>query len=198
MPLEDAQFIDQLNPLWPLGTDGLNQSDDQHRVIKQAVQQSFPNIDKEVTATADDLNTLTGAATLGSGLNPMGTVIQGAWTAAPNGYLDCDGAAIDPQYADLIALVGPNTPDLRGQFVRGWSQDSSVDPDGPRLPLTEQLDEFKSHVHGVQGIQTSSPNGQTGPFVGNSGAVTYNRDSLLEGGAETRPVNTALLYAIKW
>jgi hypothetical protein len=197
MPLEDAQFIDQLNPLWPLGTDGLNQSDDQHRVIKQAVQQSFPNIDKEVTATADDLNTLTGAATLGSGLNPTGTVIQGAWTAAPNGYLDCDGAAIDPQYADLIALVGPNTPDLRGRFVRGWSQDSSVDPDGARAPLTEQGYDMQAHGHTTPFNTNSSPSGN-GQTMATGANVNGNMATSIVGGDETRPVNTALLYAIKW
>jgi hypothetical protein len=195
MPLEDAQYIDQLNPLWPLGTDGLNQSDDQHRVIKQAVQQSFPNIDKEVTATADDLNTLTGAATLGSGLNPMGTVIQGAWPAAPNGYLDCDGAAIDPQYTALIALVGPNTPDLRGRFVRGWNT-GQVDPDGARAPLTGQAFDLQSHNHSTPTYSNAS---LTGSLVraGTTNNVG-NAVSSSTGGNETRPVNTALLYAIKW
>lgn len=58
MPLEDAQYIDQLNPAWPLGSDGINTSDDHHRNTKKAVQQSFPNIDAAVTLTADELNGL--------------------------------------------------------------------------------------------------------------------------------------------
>jgi hypothetical protein len=194
MPLEDAQFIDQLNPLWPLGTDGLNQSDDQHRVIKQAVQQSFPNIAGEVTATQDDLNTLTGAATLGSGLNPVGTRIEGYFTTAPNGYLLCDGSAIDPQYTALIAMIGPNTPDERGRFARGWSDDSAVDPDGPRAPLSLQADQVGPHVHDIgnnQGLDTGAQAILPSP-PGN------NVQTAVNSGVETRPVNTAVLVCVKW
>jgi hypothetical protein len=193
MPLEDAQYIDELNPLWPLGTDGLNQSDDQHRVIKQAVQQSFPNIAGEVTATQDDLNTLTGAATLGSGLNPVGTRIEGYFTAAPNGYLLCDGSAIDPQYTALIAIVGVNTPDERGRFARGWSIDNSVDPDGPRDPLDLQADMVGPHVHEI-GVPVGSDAGAS-PRIG---STPGGLDSQLNSGVETRPVNTAVLVCVKW
>jgi hypothetical protein len=200
MPLENADFIAELNPLWPLGTDGLNNSDDHHRVTKRAIQNSFPNIDKSVTATADDLNQIAGAATGGSpaGLAPAGTVIMGAWAVAPNGYLPCDGAAIDPQYIDLIAIVGPNTPDLRGQFLRGWSEDATVDPDGPRPALDQQADAFQEHVHPTSG-------GGTPALTGASGDNKPIRDQPGDtGGAsgrtasETRPKNTALLFVIKW
>jgi hypothetical protein len=193
MPLEDAQFIDQLNPLWPLGTDGLNQSDDQHRVIKQAVQQSFPNIAGEVTATQDDLNTLTGAATLGSGLNPVGTRIEGYFPTAPNGYLLCDGSAIDPQYTALIAIVGANTPDERGRFARGWSIDNSVDPDGPRAPLSLQADMVGPHDHEIGGA-TGSDSGGNPRISSTLGGLL----SQLNNGVETRPVNTAVLVCVKW
>lgn len=199
MPLENAQYISELNPAWPVGTDGVNTSDDHHRNTKRATQQSFPNIGGEVTATQDDLNTLTGAATTGStqGLNPVGTVIMGAWAAAPNGYLPCDGAAIDPTYTDLIALIGANTPNLEGQFVRGVSSDNSVDPDGPRAALSTQADEFEAHNHAFtaqQNIGGFTDDGSAPDQKSTSqSSTTSNR-----GGAETRPKNVALLYAIKW
>ncbi len=197
MPLETADYIAELNPAWPLGTDNLNTSDDHHRVTKKAVQQSFPNVDKAVTATADDLNQLSGAATTGSGLNPTGTVIMYAGAAAPNGYLVCDGAAIDPQYTDLIALVGANTPDLRGQFIRGTSADSAVDPDGPRAALSSQADGLAAHVHNTDVQQVAFPswggNGRGG--VQQSGVAAQTSST---GITETRPKNVALLYCIKW
>jgi hypothetical protein len=196
MPLENAQYINQLNDLWPLGTDGLNASDDHHRVIKQAAVQSFPNIGGEVTATEADLNTLTGAATLGSGLNPVGTVIMGAYAFAPDGYLQCNGSAIDPQYAALIAIVGANTPDLRGQFIRGWTTGGGQsDPDGPRAPLDEQNDAFQSHDHTVNLSEEAGTASQARTGSSNT------PDSVLTelvGGDETRPVNTTLFFAIKW
>jgi microcystin-dependent protein len=139
------------------------------------------------------LNTLTGAATLGSGLNPMGTVIHGAWAVAPNGYLDCDGAAIDPQYTALIALVGANTPDMRGRFVRGWNT-GQVDPDGARAPLTEQDEDFLAHTHA---LSIANGGSITAKASGGSGTIG-SQNPAMAGGDETRPVNTALLYAIKW
>jgi microcystin-dependent protein len=157
--------------------------------------QSLPNIDKAVTASADDLNTLTGAA--GSGvLMPTGTVLDFAGTSAPNGYLLCDGAAIPVEYTALIALVGVNTPDLRGQFIRGWSTTTAQDPGGPRAPLSVQADELRSHQHSINGALNdgATPSwydaGNTdNPVPGQSGST---------GGAETRPKNVAMLKIIKW
>jgi hypothetical protein len=207
MPLEDAQYIDQLNPLWPLGTDGLNQSDDQHRVIKQAVQQSFPNIAGEVTANQDDLNTIAGAATTGSamGLIPVGTRIEGYYAVAPNGYLLCDGSAIDPQYTALIAIVGPNTPDERGRFSRGW--------DASNAPLTQQsggipnitgtisFDPTRGNVTAAAGAFSRSGSGQNASS-GSGGSpgtvVTFNSSASIPATPDVRPDNTAVLVCIKW
>lgn len=188
MPLEDANFISELNPNWPLGTDPVSAGDDHARVTKKAVQQSFPNVDKEVTATADDMN---GLAVPGA-LMPTGAILSFASTSAPAGYLLCDGAAIDPQYTDLIALIGPNTPDLRGQFIRGWSDDIAQDPDAPRAPLSVQADDFKAHTHG---IRVSTVGGSTSAAQGNPQTGSIQSDSA--GGSETRPKNVAVAFIIK-
>ena len=55
MALDNAQFIAELSITDPPGSDPLSQGDDQIRTIKRATQQSFPNIDKAVTLTADQL-----------------------------------------------------------------------------------------------------------------------------------------------
>jgi len=193
MPLETAEFIAELNPNNPTGGDPVNQGDDHARLTKKVLVQSLPNIDKEVTASADDLNTLTDAA--GSGvLMPTGTVLDFAGTAAPNGYLLCDGAAIPAEYTALIALIGVNTPDLRGQFIRGWSTTTAQDPGGPRAPLSVQADELRSHQHsGVVIFQTN------GPLFGNGGTLQGTTgNSAAAGGAETRPKNVTMLKIIKW
>lgn len=62
-------------------------------------------------------------------LGPMTTVVHGGipsgfigatWaTSAPAGWLVANGSPIPPQYADLIAICGPNTPDLRDKFIMG-------------------------------------------------------------------------------
>jgi hypothetical protein len=56
MALDNAQFIAELSITDPPGSDPLSQGDDQIRTIKRATQQSFPNIDKAVTLTADQMN----------------------------------------------------------------------------------------------------------------------------------------------
>jgi len=56
MALDNAQFIAELSITDPPGTDPLSQGDDQIRTIKRATFQSFPNIDKAVTLTADQMN----------------------------------------------------------------------------------------------------------------------------------------------
>lgn len=70
-----------------------------------------------------------------------GTVM--AWTSAtvPAGWLECNGAAISrATYAELYQAIGTtygvgdgsttfNIPDYRGEFLRGWANGSSNDPD---------------------------------------------------------------------
>lgn len=195
MPLETAEFIAELNPNNPTGGDPVNQGDDHARLTKKVLVQSLPNIDKEVTASADDLNTLTDAA--GSGvLMPTGTVLDFAGTAAPNGYLLCDGAAIPAEYTALIALIGVNTPDLRGQFIRGWSTTTAQDPGGPRAPLSVQADELRSHQHPVTGDLDDGAASSIYDAGANSRPI--GGATGLTGGAETRPKNVAMLKIIKW
>ncbi len=197
MPLESSNYISELNPAWPLGTDGVNTSDDHHRNTKGAVQRSFPNIAGEVTADQDDLNLLAGAAVAGSGLNPTGTVIMFYGAAAPDGYLAADGAVIDLQYVDLIALVGANTPDLQGAFIRGASNDALVDPDGPRVAGSAQAEAVGPHTHGLNSV--NDPNNNPGPTNAICSTPTnIIHTTLPNTGVENRPANIAVLYCIKW
>lgn len=43
-PLEDADYIGELEPENPLGTDGVNRGDDQLRLLKRAIQATFPGM----------------------------------------------------------------------------------------------------------------------------------------------------------
>ena len=51
MSLDNANFIAELSPIDPPGTDPLNQGDDHIRTTKRAVQQSFPNVGSAVPQT---------------------------------------------------------------------------------------------------------------------------------------------------
>jgi hypothetical protein len=97
MPLESANYINQLNPANPLSTDSVSQSDDHLRVIKAALKNTFPNLDAPVLSTPSQLNNPV----------PVGVILMwsGLITAIPLGYQLCDGTN--------------GTPDLRNRFVVG-------------------------------------------------------------------------------
>lgn len=162
--------------------------------------------DAEVAAGTDGSHVLTPRRA--RTLLPAGAVFAFAMTAAPPGYLECDGAAVlRGDYADLFDAIGTtfgagdgattfNLPDLRGEFIRGWDDGRGID--AGRQFGSAQADEFKSHFH------TLTDNGEPGGDVqgkfdvadSNSGSgMTASTNAT--GGTETRPRNVALLYAIK-
>jgi microcystin-dependent protein len=61
----------------------------------------------------------TAAATAVSAALPVGVITAYYGATAPTGWLLCDGAAIPAAYATLIALVGANTPNLKGKVIVG-------------------------------------------------------------------------------
>jgi hypothetical protein len=158
-------------------------------------------------------------------LLPTGAVMSFYRTTAPSGWLVCDGTAIPSQFTALIALVGANTPNLQGQFIRGLTTNlttASRDPlSGSRALGNVQNDGFRSHNHeGITGDDSPDHSHQyTRPLsVGDNdrgggssvwsidsneypytgGASTRHQHSISsQGDLETRPVNIALLYCIK-
>ncbi len=138
-------------------------------------------------------------------LVPPGAVMAFARNTAPNGWLECNGAAVSRTiYADLFAAIGTtfgagngsttfNLPNLRGEFIRGWDNGRGVD--AGRTFGTAQADEFKAHTHtySTKGATGNSVTG--GPSQISDGMQTLNSGST--GGTETRPRNVALMYCIK-
>ena len=126
----------------------------------------------------------------------------------------CDGRdVIGSDYAILKegdAVTSHNIPDARGQFLRGWSDDASVDPDGPRAPGSGQEDKMQGHRHeDGDGWETVNM------YAGTGGAMLYKQngigstanliaDPISDGvngtprtGLETRPKNIAVNMFIK-
>jgi microcystin-dependent protein len=93
-------------------------------------------------------------------------------TAAPTGWLKCNGAAVSrTTYAALFAAIGTaagagdgsttfNVPDLRGEFVRGLDDGRGVDSGrsmasaqaSANLAHTHSTDSQGAHTHPVRGI----------------------------------------------
>ena len=153
---------------------------------------------------------------------------------AKAGWLECDGRTLAAaEYPELFAALG-NTfgttalgttfklPDLRGQFLRGWSHGSGGDPEaaqrGPADPKnahagwtgnagdsvgSRQGDGLQSHAHSVQGWHLEASGGRG--FDGTGLDTNSNRDggwtksvstSAAGAAGETRPRNVAVMFVI--
>ncbi|NEX94854.1 phage tail protein [Caulobacter sp. 17J65-9] len=139
---------------------------------------------------------------------PPGAISAFATASAPAGWLECDGAVVSrATYAGLFAAIGTSygagdgsttfrLPDLRGEFVRGWDHGRGVD--AGRAQGSAQADMVGPHVHGISTLRSSSQRGDSSPLDSFSGGASGPVASTLTSpGAETRPRNVALLYAVK-
>ena len=140
---------------------------------------------------------------------PTGTIVPFAGNTIPDGFLLCNGSAISrTSYADLFSAISTiygngngsitfNIPDLRGKFTRGLGGNSAA------LGVT-QGDDVKPHVHTLNGVNVFLAHAATnGPFDFLSESVSSNdatyKDMDISGGVtETRPINMAMNYIIKY
>lgn len=160
-----------------------------------------------------------------SGL-PTGAVFAFAGLTAPANSLLCDGASyLRTDHPDLFTAIGVlygsvdathfNVPSLKGEFIRGWSTDATVDPDGPRAPGASQQDALQNITGNITNIRPSLSNSvvATGAFTqatgttsqdsnaGSHATVNIGFDASQSPSArtstETRPKNIAMFYCIK-
>lgn len=156
------------------------------------------------------------------GVTTIGEIIAYGSGTVPSGYLECNGASLERTgtYADLFSAIGTawgaadsshfNLPDLRGRFLRGWSNDETTrDPDRTTRVVsntggqtgnkvgTLQADKLKDHTHTVM---TYSYDGVGHAGTGNTIQElhgSYNVASGSAGGSETRPINAYVMFIIK-
>ena len=142
---------------------------------------------------------------------PSGLVADFAMSAAPAGWLKCNGAAISRSaYAKLFSAIGTkfgpgnnvntfNLPDFRGEFRRGWDDGRGVDKN--RSFGSAQADEFRSHNHRLYGGDPVDNQQLTAPALypdGPERVTTATGVIEKTGGTETRPRNIAVLTCIKF
>lgn len=161
---------------------------------------------------------LAGALAAINSVVPSSIIIWPA-SAPPAGYLELDGSSLSTStYAALFAVMGYtfggsggsfNLPDARGYFIRGWADSGSIDPG--RAFGSTQADQFGSHAHNtgigaidttsaVYGFTTSGIPGGASSGVYQRQAATATRQTITSttGAADTRPINLALMYCVKY
>ena len=151
---------------------------------------------------------------------PAGMIAPFALTAAPSGWLVCDGSAVSrTTYAGLFGLMGTihgtgdgsttfNLPDYRGQFLRGYDPTATKDVDAASRTAMNtggatgnnvgavQSDGLASHTHTVTtGRWYVFSSGSQTAWSNLSGSVPFSSDAT--GGNETRPKNALVLYCVK-
>lgn len=123
-----------------------------------------------------------------------GTIVMWGTSTPPAGWLEMNGQST-AGYPSLTSLFGANLPDLRGEFVRGWSSDRTT-VDYPRDILSAQAQDIQPHTHSytVTGsVGSAGQGGTSGGFIPISSSSTTGST----GTTETRPRNVALMYIIK-
>ncbi|MDQ7987292.1 tail fiber protein [Pseudomonas sp. G34] len=142
---------------------------------------------------------------------PKGTVAHFAMSSPPAGWLKANGAAVSrATYSDLFAAIGTtfgagngsstfNLPDLRGEFIRSWS-DGRTDLDGGRSFGTVQDQLLQGHTHSGNATLSFLRAGAGGIGGPAAAALTSLSTDSTSGGlsGETRPHNIALLACIRY
>jgi len=132
-------------------------------------------------------------------LTPAGTVIYSARSTAPTGYIKANGAAISRStFSVLFVAIGTqfgvgdgattfNVPDLRGEFIRGWSDGHTVD--SGRTLGSNQGSANLSHAH-VASASSSSSVSDPGHSHGFNAARAGSGDKGRGGGGSNEPYNS--------
>ena len=131
-------------------------------------------------------------ATVGGSILP-GQIVMWGTSVSPAGWLECNGQST-AGYPNLTALFGTNLPDLRGEFVRGWSNDRTT-VDYPRQILSAQAQDVQPHTHAINLIQSFGTGSSSGLEVNRPLTATSTTGST--GTTETRPRNVALMFIVK-
>jgi len=182
-----------------------------------SLQSKASNIDTEISSATKDA--LVAIDKQREFHYPPGTIIAFAGAIPPPGWLLCDGMPRSSKdYPSLFDAIkqywgsgsgnggsvdiasGPldfNVPDLRGQFLRGSSPNSKVDPEGPRQVGSYQEDEFKRHDH--EYLTTGSKQDRLVPaYKDEPGILSTRANTSQRGGDETRPKNAAVNWIVKY
>ena len=137
---------------------------------------------------------------------PPGVVAHFAMNTAPSGWLKANGALVSrTTYAALFAVIGTTfgagdgsttfkVPDLRGEFLRCLDDGRGVD--AARGIGTYQTQDVQAHKHQLGTKSNAGAGGGANYCEGLT--ASFNAETQMSTGTETRPRNVALLVCIKY
>jgi microcystin-dependent protein len=196
-------YIPALVDTNPTPNDPKSEGDDHLRGIKNTLSTTFAGFTEPavgITVTASEINSVVNAG----GFLP-GMVQVFAMLIAPPGWIACHGTA-QPRvfYADLFAAIGTtygvgdgsttfNVPDLRGYFVRGFSNGTAIDPG--RVFGTTQAPDNAPHTHTVDLTGGSHTHTAQTAGVHQHGLIAATVGTVVteSGGSRPEPVTSTLV-----
>jgi microcystin-dependent protein len=115
MPLETASHVSSLVPTNPANADPVQQGADHLRLIKQALVNSFPNVNAPVTATPTQINSWEARIAGVERAAPVGAAYFWLGGAAPTDHLLLNGATYNrADYPVLWTTCGPSGSNILG------------------------------------------------------------------------------------
>lgn len=156
-----------------------------------------------------------------------GMIMPFAGNVPPDGWWICDGKAVSrDMYPDLFKAIGSawgngddgdgplfNIPDLRGVFLRGVDSGAMRDPEAKMRTAYRQGGNIGDSVGSYQNAGTAPPKvpfssnlttystsiDEGNDFSSKVASAPYTAQMMLTGGdKETRPLNVAVHYLIKY
>ncbi|API58527.1 hypothetical protein BSL82_03730 [Tardibacter chloracetimidivorans] len=157
MPIETAEYINDLNVSYPPDTDPQGEAASHLRIIKAALKATFPNIDGPVTADQAALSSLFEM--------PVGSVVSffGAEEDIATGWALCDGRTV----ARTDGTGNITTPDLRGRFLLGVSDTYALSATGGAAEANVNTGDGGAHSHGVT-VDAGGAHSHTGSVSGHA------------------------------
>lgn len=142
MSLETGTYISDLVPANPPTSDPIAQAANHIQLIKQVLQNTFPNVKGPVTATQENLS---------NGV-PVGLISMWSGATIPTGWALCNGGSVP--LSDGSGNV--TTPDLRDRFIVGSGLSYTPGNTGGIAQNTLTVSQLPSHTHtGTTDVQGS-------------------------------------------
>jgi microcystin-dependent protein len=152
MGLETATYITDLVATYPRGTDSKAQGDNHIRLLKEVLQAQFPYLGSAaVTATAADLNVITGgASSIYDLVYPVGSIYETTSSTSPNTLF---AGTTWVRYGDGKVTVGQDSTDTDFDNINDTGGSKTVTLTSAQMP---------SHDHSFSG--TTDTETLTGSF----------------------------------
>lgn len=158
MTVENAKYLNQLNPSYPSDGDLILEGDDHIRLIKEVLSNTFTNIDKQVLASSDLLNELMDYKSYIDNkleeLYPVGSIYTSVVSTSPGGLLGFGTWETIGEGRVLVgAGSGTDSHGVNKQFLGGST--------GGEYEHTLTNKELPDHTHGVTISSTNLGNKST-------------------------------------